>query len=167
MGCKKTIDLCLELSDYIIFMEDDSFVSKDYLLYYEYLFDHFMIFDDNIFAGSACSVSSQNQETINEIEKVHWINSTEFSITKKVWNKFGHIRGEICGDTRFGYAVKANNKYSLMPRNHPRVQKLGVGHPDSFSVLQNAEKIKEQPEDIVLSIDTKNIDISNYSLRLV
>lgn len=167
VGCKKTVDLCFQHSDYIIFMEDDSFVSKDYLLYYEYLFDHFMIFDDNIFAGSAVSVSCKNKDVTNEVEKVHWINSTEFSITKKIWNEFGHLRSKICGDVEFGYAVKKNNKYTLMCRNYPRVQKLGIGHPDSFSVLQNAESVKKQPENIVLSIDGKEIDVNNYSLKLV
>lgn len=54
-----------------------------------------------------------------------------------------------------------------MPRNHYRAVKLGIGHPDSFSVLQNAVKNAEQPENITLPIDTKNIDINNYSLRLV
>jgi hypothetical protein len=167
VGCKKTVDLCFQYSDYIIFMEDDSFVSKDYFLYYEYLFDHFMLFDDNIFAGSAVTTICKNQGITNEIEKVCWINPTEFSITKKIWYKFGHLRGKICGDVEFGFAVKRNNKYTLMCKNYHRMEKLGIGHPDSFSVLQNAESIKKQPKNIILPIDTKEIDINNYSLKLV
>lgn len=167
VGCKKTVDLCFEHSDYVIFMEDDSVVSKDYLLFHECLFNQFMLFDENIFAGSASSVVVENTDKLYEVEKVHWINSTEFSMTKKMWSQFGHLRAKICGDVELGKAVKQNNKYTLMPRKTPRMCKIGRGHPDSFSVLQNAVKLSLEPNNVFLPMDKIEIDKHNYVLGLV
>jgi hypothetical protein len=136
LGCKKTMDLCMENSDFAIFMEDDSIVSKDYLVFYESLFNQFLAHDNDAFAGSACSVSPQfsNINKLNSVQKVDWINSTEFGMTREKWEKFGNLRAGQCGDVVLGNAVKANKKYTLMPIV-PRMSKIAIGHPDSFSVL--------------------------------
>lgn len=165
IGCKKTVDLCFNYSDYVIFMEDDSIVSKDYLLFYENVFSQFILFDDNIFGVSANSVTNKDLTNIYGIERVHWINSTEFGITKEKWKQFGDIRAEICGDVKFGQAVKANHKYTIMPKIR-RMSKIGQGHPDSFSVLQKATKESLDPNEIYLPTDSMPFDINNYLLRL-
>lgn len=162
-GCKKTVDLCLDYSDYIIFMEDDTVVAKDYLLFYESLFNQFILSDDNIFAGSASSVISHNTERPYHVQKVHWVNSTEFAITRQKWQEYGYIRSQICGDVKFGQAVKSNGKYTIMPRVR-RMSKIGQGHPDSFSVLQKA--VAESSEANIISLPTEliDIDVNNYKL---
>jgi len=158
IGCKKTVDICLEHSDFIVFMEDDSVVSKDYLYFYEKLFE--LMTNDDVFAGSACSVSRFFKESEKyNVQKVGWINPTEFAITKHQWQKFGHLRGEICGDVRFGEAVKQNDKYTLMPII-PRMCKIGKGHPDSFSVLHNA--VEESKNENIIFLPSNNFDINYY-----
>jgi hypothetical protein len=144
-------------------MEDDSIVAKDYFLFYESLFTQFILLDDNIFAGSANSVSDTDTQNTYCVQKVNWVNSTEFAITKKSWNEFGALRGEICGDVKFGKAVKNSNKYTIMPRVR-RMSKIGQGHADSFSVLQKATKLSSEENHIYLPTDTIKIDKNNYTL---
>lgn len=167
-GCKNLIDICINYSDYVIFTEDDSIVSIDYLLFYEKIFDQYIKNNNDIVGGSATSfIPICDEQHINQwldIQKIKWINCTEFSITKNSWKHFGYLRGESIGDIKFAEFIKNDNKYCTLFPAVSRMCKIGFNHINSFSYYNNGKL----PEEEYCYLKTNNIyiDSNNYKLNL-
>lgn len=132
--CYKLISYCMELSDYVIFLEDDIILGKDALMFYHQAF-LFNQKDERMFgvhtAGPQQIPKSENDLFI--LKQCNWIGSAEFGIGKKVWQQYGHIRGQKPhGDIDFGHACRNNNMYTISPIVS-RSCRIGIHHTDSFS----------------------------------
>jgi hypothetical protein len=159
--CKKTVDLCLDISDYVIFMEDDVIISKDFLLYHEYMFNNYANYN-NIF-GIASSLMYWpdsyvfDSTKIDKVNKASWIPSFEFGMTKTVWDKYGKYRQlQPEGDMYFGQQCKDNNMYCmypLIPRSYRH-----TFQDNSYSLYYAPEK---QEENKVPQLSS-NIENLNY-----
>jgi hypothetical protein len=120
-ACKKIIDIGMQRSDYVIFLEDDCCVSRDYLLYHEYMYSNFASNNPQVSAiiGSyynAHSSREPSQEDINKVNKAQWVTSYEMGICKRVWEQFGDRRGlEPEGDIYFAEDLKQAGLHTLYP----------------------------------------------------
>jgi hypothetical protein len=120
-SCKKIIDIGMQRSDYIIFLEDDCIVSSDYLLYHEYMCDHYAKKDANMSAilASYCNAHAaqdDNPANINKVKQSQWITSYEMGICRQVWEKYGGYRGMPPeGDIYFAQECKNAGLFSLYP----------------------------------------------------
>jgi|LakMenEpi03Aug12_release.lakeMendotaPanAssembly.Ray.scaffolds.fasta_scaffold217030_2 hypothetical protein len=164
-GAKILIDECFQHSDYVIFTEDDAVLAKDYLLFYETLYESFIKDDQKAYGGSALSTCRNIEKNIEDwhlIQKVHWLNCTEFAVPRHIWEKFGYLRGEVVGDRKFAEAVKPNGYYSYYPIID-RFYKSGINHPDAFTIYHNHHdaEIHEVP----LRTNILDINISLYQLN--
>lgn len=125
----------MELSDYVIFLEDDIILGEDALLFYHQAF-LFNQKDDRMFGVSSQALhgqSSESQDDIFTLKKVNWIGSAEFGVGKKVWQKYGYLRGQRPhGDSNFGHACRKDNMYTIYPIVN-RSCRIGIHHPDSYS----------------------------------
>lgn len=165
-GAELLIDNCFSYSDYVIFCEDDSVLAKDYLLFYEKLFDQYILSSKNVFGGSAISVGENtNLDDWRLIEKAEWINCTEFAISRHIWFKYGYLRGQIIGDRKFAEAVQENNYYCYYPKIN-RFFKSGINHPLSYS-WYHGHRLEENLEPKLITNDLTIHDIEGYSLQCI
>jgi hypothetical protein len=137
--CYNLIEYCMTLSDYVIFLEDDVILAEDALVFYEKTFtDHRD--DERLFSISSASINenfSNNKDDLYILQKRPWVNSYEFGINKKVWDKYGYIRGSSPrGDFDFGLACRNNNMYTIGPKIS-RSCRIGIRHQNSYSAYHH------------------------------
>lgn len=159
--CYKLINYCMELSDFVIFIEDDIILGKDALVFYHEVF-LLNQQDERMFAVSSSGGISQSQTDLFTLKKFNWIGSAEFGIEKKIWQKYGQIRGKRPhGDVEFGQACRSNNMYTICPLVQ-RSCRIGIHHPDSFSAYHRHNMEIEQKKCVPCSDQFSNLDYSNY-----
>lgn len=166
--CQKLIDYCMNITDYVIFLEDDVVLSKDGLLWYEYAY---MLSkeEEKLFAISSAPItglSSNSDKDLYKMQKCDWIGSCEFGMSKSIWDKYGHLRGQaVAGDVEFGFACRNSNMYTVCPLVS-RMFRLGVYHPDSYSTYYH-NKAVIQPDRYLPVADSFVIDYNNNKLSYV
>jgi GR25 family glycosyltransferase involved in LPS biosynthesis len=136
--CYKLINYCMELSDYIIFLEDDIILGKDALIFYHQAF-LFNQKDETMFGVHTMGSRqmSKLEKDLFTLKKCNWIGSAEFGIGKKVWQKYGHLRGQRPhGAFDFGNACRHNNMHTIFPIVN-RSCRIGIHHADSYSGYHN------------------------------
>lgn len=161
--CKNSIDNAMNFSDYVIFLEDDIILSKDALLFHENTWEIYKN-DPNLFAICCGSIDMEHIDTdINNLYQLYslsWIGSAEFGISKNIWEKYGHIRGQVNGDIDFGMICKNSNMYTICPKIK-RCCRMGIDHPDSYSAYHHPKETYIEDRCKPYS-DNFNINISSY-----
>jgi len=167
-SCKTMIDIGFKFSDYIIFLEDDCVVSKDFLLYHEYMYNHYVYKHPKTFAisGSSIYIPEKYDFPYYHIDKIYyanWVPSFEFGITYKIWKNFGHLREEQEGDIHFAQACNNLDMHTFYPFI-PRCYR-NVNQKDSNSAYYN-QKNNENLKTILSNQDTELtydiLDINNH-----
>jgi len=135
-SCKFLIDHMFTKTEWILFLEDDILVNKDALTYLvttiENAPEEFAYCISPIFEHPDISLNNI-AEYANKKQHIDWISSTDFAISKHIWDKYGHIRGEKSnGDSRFGYYMRENGLTSLCPMIS-RCTRIGQNHEYSYS----------------------------------
>jgi hypothetical protein len=168
-ACQTIINLGFKFSDYVIFLEDDCVVSKDFLLYHEYMYNHYVYKYPKTFAISGSLMYSPEKydfphSHIDKIYYANWIPSFEFGITYKIWKNFGYLRGlKPEGDIYFGQVcnnLDMHTFYPLIPRCYRNTYQA-----DSYSKYYN-QKTNQNFTTILSNQDTEYmydiLDINNY-----
>lgn len=182
-ACVELIDICMNYSDYIIFLEDDVILGQDALLYYEKVYEQYI--NNNIYPclEAVCSStwrqnSTENRltclkqdnnldKTLQSLETFNWLHSYEFAITKNIWNKYREIRGSPRGDELLGYEFQKHNKHAILPVIG-RSCRIGYNHRDGFStyygqISKISEDISEIPESDYFLHSTSIYNLLNFS----
>lgn len=152
LGCKNTIDTAFENSDYIIFLEDDVRVSKDFLIYHERVSEINNIF--TITGYPMLGLADYTIDAVGKVRLVDWSCSFEFGVNLNIWEKYGYLRGKSVGDYLFAEACRKNGLKSIYPAT-PR-SKRTTFQENSFSLYMCPEKSVEE-KDYVLSDNENNI----------
>jgi hypothetical protein len=80
---------------------------------------------------------------LNNIHKIDWISSTDFAITKSIWDKYAYIRGDkYNGDVKFGQLIRDNKYYSICPMIS-RCKRIGINHKQGYSTANKCEGFVE------------------------
>jgi hypothetical protein len=160
--CYNLISYCMNMSDFIIFLEDDMLLSKDALIFYQKSYE-FLKDNAELFAISTTSVTnSTDKKDLYKLQKCNWVGSSEFAVTKKTWEKYGYLRGnKTAGDVDFGYACRNNNMYTFSPLVS-RARRIGFYHNDSYSSYYHNKFYNQNFE---YEPDSNKFDI-NYEEKL-
>jgi hypothetical protein len=158
-SCKRIIDIGMQNSDYIIFLEDDCVLSKDFLMYHEYMYENFAKQNPSVYTIASSLMYwpkdySFEDSKINKVNKAEWVPSFEFGITKSVWEKFGSLRGQPPeGDVCFGQSCKDQGMHSLYPLI-PRCYR-NTYQENSHSAYYAPQKFTEESIPKLSNCDTK------------
>lgn len=174
-GCQQLIDMCMNYSDYVIFLEDDIVLGKDALVYYENIYSQYIADNNHPCIDAVCSstwrqytttdrINTDNTPYVTHLEVINWIHSYEFAITKPAWDKYRDIRGSARGDILLGCEFQKYHKYSILPKIG-RSCRIGYNHQDGYSTYykqlsQLPPNVNETPESNYLS----NYIVSKYNL---
>lgn len=160
-----------ELGEYVIFTEDDTIFSKDALIYFNFFYQNnyfknlelWSIVGESPFFDSKGQIFSKAQ--IEEIKKktnpeelgkfyskINWVNSTQFSLTKEVWNHYGEVRGRKMGAIEFGELCIAKGGHSIYPII-ARVKDVGMEATDGYSFYHHGKNVSELKNTYISSDD--------------
>ena len=178
--CKKSLDYAFnkKKGDFCIFLEDDVFLDKNSLYWFNYFYDN-NYFKDNIkfVTGESLYFNSPNnnppsKEKLNNIKKKIFekelckyymilkgshLTSSIFSTTKEIWNKNTTMyRGQINGETVLNKEIKKNNWEVIFPIV-PRAKDIGMLHEDGWSVSWHGKE----------KVPNKNVFLTSESFETV
>ena len=145
-SCKFLMDYIFTKTNFGIYLEDDILLCKDALVFYEKANKEYpeccAYCASSIFKNSIINNNNANQY-LNNVHKIDWISSTDFAITKSVWDKYGHIRGDkYNGDVKFGYLIRENKYYTICPMIS-RCKRIGINHKQGYSTAKKCEDFVE------------------------
>lgn len=167
--CYKLINYAMDLSEFVIFIEDDVLLGRDSLIFYEKAFDIFSN-DEKLFAvsSSAVSIHEKKEKNLFKLQKCNWVPSFQFGLCKKVWQKYGKNRGNgPQGDIDFGFDCRNNDMYTLCPKIS-RSLRIGINHPDSYTGYYHNNIDLNYNINNNYEIDSDNFDFNycNYNLEI-
>jgi hypothetical protein len=154
--CKKSIDHAFVDSDYVIFMEDDVFLAKNALTWFNYFYDNKILTWDTykFVTGESVFYDTKNMtrtpsdtelDTIKAditknsyqqyfIELDNFITSSIFATTKSIWNtEIRDTRGMRNGANALNDLINKNKWKSIFPVV-PFAKDIGMLHNDGWSV---------------------------------
>lgn len=154
--CKKAMDYAFMESEYAIFLEDDVFLAKNALHWFDYFYDthqlHWDIYKfvtgESIFYNSKCMDKTPSKERLSVIrseissEKYHqyfieinnFLTSSIFATTKDIWNtEIRDMRGSLNGECVLNDAIN-KNKWRVIFPVVPFAKDIGMLHDDGWSV---------------------------------
>jgi hypothetical protein len=144
--CKLAVDRAMERSDFVIFAEDDAVFARDALGWFAFGRDE-LIGSGNIVAvapegiyftsTSVALDAAERAEVRRQADRyglaamyrlIGGIPSTCFAVDRRGWQEFGHIRGEIVGDTKLRRHFREAGLACAQPIV-PRMRDIGMVHP--------------------------------------
>jgi hypothetical protein len=164
--CKKSIDHAFIDSDYVIFMEDDVFLAKNALIWFNYFYDNKILTWDTykFVTGESVFYDTTNMtktpsdtelDTIKAditknsyqqyyIELDNFITSSIFATTKSIWNtEIRDTRGMRNGANALNDLINKHKWKSIFPVV-PFAKDIGMLHNDGWSVAWHEVKgVKE------------------------
>jgi hypothetical protein len=156
LGCYKTCQVALDAaftnSEFAIFVEDDVLFSIDALDWFIRTFESGVLDDANNWATTGESIyfnardKQPSREHVarakelsvrrgyyNKLTTFPFVPSTCFATTRAKWKLFGEVRGRPVGDVELCKLCAELEKYCVFPIL-PRVNDVGMLHPDGYSV---------------------------------
>jgi len=145
-SCKFLMDYVFTKTNFGIYLEDDILLCKDALNFYEKARSEypecFAYCASSIFKNPIINKENANKY-LNNIHKIDWISSTDFAITKSIWDKYAYIRGDkYNGDVKFGQLIRDNKYYSICPMIS-RCKRIGINHKQGYSTANKCEGFVE------------------------
>lgn len=170
--CFKGISHCFDHDyDFVLFTEDDTIFSKDSLIFFNFFIENNFFDNDKLWSiqGESKFFDSKGKEINNGLmpilkdkiqqnnlidkwSKISWVPSTQFLISRKIWKKYGEIRGDKKGARKFGEACKKTGGYSIYPII-PRVKDIGMTLKDGYSTYYKGENILDKKTTYLTSSD--------------
>ena len=154
--CKRAMDKAFTLSQYAIFLEDDVFLAKNALKWFNNFYDNkYLSWDTYKFVtGESIFFDTQSMEinllpsrvaeikdivTFNNyqqyfIEVTHFLTSSIFATTRDIWNtEVRELRGSLNGECALNDVIAANSWKSIFPVV-PFAKDIGMLHDHGWSV---------------------------------
>ena len=165
--CKKAMDYALIESGYAIFMEDDVFLAKNALHWFDYFYDtHQLNWDtckfvtgESIFYDTQRMDKYPSKEQLVDIRNTiaskkyqqyfielnNFLTSSIFATTREIWNtEIRDLRGSKNGECALNDAIKKYQWRVIFPVV-PFAKDIGMQHEDGWSVAWGGgkENVKE------------------------
>lgn len=181
--CKISLDLAFENNDFCIFMEDDVFLSKNALSWFNYIYDNnFLAWEkykfvtgESIYYDTMSMELFPSEDKLIEIKKTieenkyqkyyyeinHFLTSSIFATTKAIWNtEIRDLRGSINGADALNNAIQKNKWKSIFPVV-PFAKDIGMLHDDGWSVAWHTKKGVREIKNTYLLADSFET-VNNY-----
>jgi hypothetical protein len=161
------LEYCLSKHKYVIYLEDDVIVTKNFLNYFNYFFKNNLLGlgENKIQFIGGESIFFENHQKDYEITQekktllLDYINnhklnnyyhtqnlycpSSCFCINREIWNKIKHIKIQSHSDTRLNKFIQDNNFKTAMPIV-PLCEDIGMLHDSGYSVqIHTKEHVQE------------------------
>jgi hypothetical protein len=160
--CKLSLDYAFEDNDFCIFMEDDVFLAKNALSWFNYFYNNNMLSWDtykfvtgeSIYFNTHSININLSQDKINEIKNLvrsenyqkyyyeinNFLTSSIFATTKTIWNtNIRELRGSMNGECVLNDEIQKNNWKSIFPLL-PFAKDIGMLHDDGWSVAWHTKQ---------------------------
>jgi len=154
--CQRGLDFAFKDADYCIFIEDDVFLAKNALVWFNYFYNNGLLKWDSykFVSGESIYYDTQNIEKTpsgEQLERIkdqitanryqqyyyeisHFLTSSIFATTREIWNtEIREMRGSINGECVLNDAIRDNNWKSIFPVV-PFAKDIGMIHDDGWSV---------------------------------
>jgi len=181
--CKISLDFAFENNDFCIFMEDDVFLSKNALSWFNYIYDNNLLAWEKykFVTGESIYYDTQSMELFpsedklieiknnieeNKYQKYYYeinnfLSSSIFATTKAIWNtEIRNLRGSINGEGVLNDAIQKNNWKSIYPVV-PFAKDIGMLHDDGWSVAWHTKKGVREIKNVYLLADSFET-VNNY-----
>jgi hypothetical protein len=151
------LEYCLSKHKYVIYIEDDVIVTKNFLNFFNYFFNNNLLgLGENkiqFIAGESIFFESRKKEyefteekislLLDYIEKKKlntyyyiqntWCPSSCFCISNEIWDVIKHIKNQTHSDTLLSKFIRDNNLKTVMPIV-PLCEDIGMLHDSGYSV---------------------------------
>ena len=160
--CKLSMDTAFKSSQYAIFMEDDVFLAKNALKWFNFFYDNkyltwdtykFVTGESPFFDTQKMDYCPSSEKTI-EIKSIisdhtyqkyyfeisHFLTSSIFATTRDIWNtEIRELRGSMNGECVLNDVIKQKSWKSIFPVV-PFAKDIGMLHTDGWSVAWCTKK---------------------------
>jgi len=172
--CKESLDYAFGQNDFCIFLEDDVFLAKNALKWFDYIYESKLISWDyyKFCTGEAFLFDTHDmnknpadeevdkiKQTIkeNEYHKYfyeidHFLTSSIFATTKEIWNEVRTVRGSLNGECALNDTIKMNRWKSIFPLI-PFAKDIGMTHDDGWSVAWHTKAGVSEIKNVYLMAD--------------
>ena len=173
--CQRGLDFAFRDASYCIFLEDDVFLAKNALAWFNYFYDNgFLKWDkykfitgESLYYDTQKMDVSPSEQQLGHIkaeiedngyqqyyyEISHFLTSSIFATTREIWNTdIRDMRGSINGECVLNDAIKENNWKSIFPVV-PFAKDVGMMHDDGWSVAWHGKEGVRETKNVYLLAD--------------
>ena len=173
--CKYALDSAFANNEFCIFMEDDVFLARNALSWFNYVYTNTLLSWDtykfatgeSIYYDTHTMEITPTQEQIQTIrQKIkenmyhtyyyeinNFLTSSIFATTKEIWNtEISDIRGSMNGECALNDYIQKNNWKSIFPVV-PFAKDIGMLHDDGWSVMWHTKTGVSEIKNVYLMAD--------------
>jgi len=174
-SCQRGLDYGFSKGDFCIFMEDDVFLAKNALKWFNYIYNNNLlkwdkykfVTGESIYYDTHSIEVNPPEETLKQIKEEikenkyqqyyyeinNFLTSSIFATTKEIWNTdIRNIRGSMNGECSLNDAIQMNNWKSIFPVV-PFAKDIGMTHNDGWSVAWHGKDGVQEIKNVYLLAD--------------